>query len=71
MTRDRLKADEFRLTQDFMSNMLGVRREGVNKAAGALQARKLISYNRGKLKIVTARLGSSCLRLLRDHQNRE
>lgn len=51
MTRDRLGTDEFRLTQDFMSNMLGVRREGVNKAAGALQSAKLISYSRGKLKI--------------------
>ncbi len=52
MTSDRLGADEFRLTQDFMSNMLGVRREGVNKAAGALQTRKLIRYSRGKLKIL-------------------
>jgi CRP-like cAMP-binding protein len=34
MSRDRLGVDEFRLTQDFMSNMLGVRREGVNRAAG-------------------------------------
>jgi len=47
MTRDRVGADEFRLTQDFMSNMLGVRREGVNKAAGTLQARQLIRYSRG------------------------
>lgn len=52
MTSDRLGADEFRLTQDFMSNMLGVRREGVNKAAGALQTRKLIRFSRGKLKIL-------------------
>lgn len=52
MTSDRLGSDEFRLTQDFMSNMLGVRREGVNKAAGALEDQKLISYNRGKLKIL-------------------
>jgi len=52
MTSDRLGADEFRLTQDFMSNMLGVRREGVNKAAGVLQTRKLIRYSRGKLKIL-------------------
>jgi hypothetical protein len=33
MTRDRMGTDEFRLTQEFFSNMLGVRREGVNKAA--------------------------------------
>ena len=52
MTRDRLGLDEFRLTQDFMSNMLGVRREGVNKAAGALQNRKLIRYSRGVIQIL-------------------
>lgn len=49
MTRDRLSTDEFQITQEFLSNMLGVRREGVNKAAGALQKRLLISYSRGTL----------------------
>ena len=52
MTSDRLGLEEFRLTQDFMSNMLGVRREGVNKAAGALQTAKLIRYSRGKITIL-------------------
>lgn len=49
MTRDRMGTDKFRLTQEFLSNMLGVRREGVNKAAGELQQRHLISYSRGNL----------------------
>ncbi len=52
MTRDRMGTDEFQLTQEFLSNMLGVRREGVNKAAGALQQKNLISYNRGTLTIL-------------------
>ena len=52
MTRDRVGSDEFRLTQDFMSHMLGVRREGVNKAAGALQKEKLIRYSRGMITIL-------------------
>jgi CRP-like cAMP-binding protein len=52
MTRDRMGTDEFRLTQEFLSNMLGVRREGVNKAAGALQHQNLISYSRGHLLIL-------------------
>jgi len=52
MTSDRLGLDEFRLTQDFMSNMLGVRREGVNKAAGKLQTAKLIRYSRGMITIL-------------------
>jgi len=52
MTHDRIGTDEFRLTQDFMSNMLGVRREGVNKVAGELQRNKLISYSRGHMVIL-------------------
>lgn len=51
MTRDRMRSNEFRITQNFLSNMLGVRREGVNKAAGLLQGRGLISYLRGNLKV--------------------
>jgi CRP-like cAMP-binding protein len=55
MTSDRLGLDQFRLTQDFMSNMLGVRREGVNKAAGSLQTAKLIRYSRGMITILDRR----------------
>jgi len=55
MTADRLNAEGFRLTQEFMSSMLGVRREGVNKAAGALQADKLIRYSRGMIAILDRR----------------
>ena len=53
MTHDRLRSDEFRLTQEFLSDMLGVRREGVVKAARILQRRKLIHYVRGHLKILS------------------
>src|SRR5918993_965743 len=52
MTKDRLGAEEFPLTQEFLSNMLGVRREGVSKAAGALQAAKLIRYSRGMITLL-------------------
>ena len=55
MTSDRLGREEFRLTQEFMSNMLGVRREEVNKAAGALQTDNLIHYSRGVIKILDRR----------------
>jgi CRP-like cAMP-binding protein len=50
--RDRLGLSEFRLTQEFLSNMLGVRREMVNKAAGTLQKQGLITYTRGVLTIL-------------------
>ena len=55
MTRDRVRSDEFRMTQDFLSNMLGVRRVGVTEAAGALQRRKLIKYSRGAISILNGR----------------
>ena len=52
MTQDRMGSDEFQLTQEFLSNMLGVRREGVNRAAGELQKRGLITYRRGQLRVL-------------------
>lgn len=52
MTSDRMNEDEFPITQEFLSHMLGVRREGVSRAAAVLQRRKLISYSRGNLKIL-------------------
>jgi len=55
MTNDRLGVEEFPLTQEFLSSMLGVRREGVSKAAGALQAASLIRYSRGIITVLNRR----------------
>lgn len=55
MTSDRLGTEKFPFTQAFLSNMLGVRREGVSKAAGALLAGKLIHYSRGTITILNRR----------------
>jgi len=52
MTHDRTRSDELQMTQEFISHMLGVRREGVTHAASSLQQRGLISYVRGHIKIV-------------------
>ena len=52
MMHDRMKADEFQITQESLSNMLGVRREAINKSATNLQQNGLISYSRGNVSIL-------------------
>src|ERR1039457_5072644 len=52
MSRDRVRLNQFHLTQDLLGNMPGVRRVGVTNASGALRQRKLISYNRGEISIL-------------------
>jgi CRP-like cAMP-binding protein len=52
MVRDRFGRNDFYLTQDFLARMLGVRRAGVNEAATSLQRRKLIDYNRGRVRLL-------------------
>lgn len=51
MTHDRVTRDEFMLTQEFLSQMLGVRRARVNVAAGILQRAGLIRYSRGRIRL--------------------
>ncbi len=55
MTRDRLSSEEFRMTQEFLSHMLGVRREAVTEAASGFQNENLIEYSRGHLRILDHR----------------
>ena len=50
--RDRVGADEFPLTHEFLATMLGVRRASVTEAAGGLQRAGLISYRHGRVKVV-------------------
>lgn len=52
MCHDRSPADSFPMTQTFLSTMLGVRRVSVTNAAGGLQERGLIHYQRGVLTVV-------------------
>jgi CRP-like cAMP-binding protein len=51
-TAHRKGEDKFGLTQDFLSDMLGVRRQSVNLTARLLQRANLISYHRGELTIL-------------------
>jgi CRP-like cAMP-binding protein len=55
MTHDRMRSDEFLLTQEFLAMMLGVQRTGVTAAAGALQRAGLIRYVRGNVTVLNRR----------------
>jgi CRP-like cAMP-binding protein len=51
MCRRRVESDRLPLTQEFLSNMLGVRRSGVTVAVGILQQAGLITHSRGVVNI--------------------
>ena len=52
LTQDRVESDEFPLTQEFLAQMLGVRRATVSVVAATLQRVGLIRYHRGKIKVL-------------------
>jgi CRP-like cAMP-binding protein len=52
ITHDRVRDDEFPLTQEFLAMMLGVQRPSVNVVAGAFQQAGIIKYTRGKVRIL-------------------
>jgi CRP-like cAMP-binding protein len=52
LSLDRLNSNEVSMTQELIANMLGVRREGVNEAAGKLQKIGAIRYSRGKITVL-------------------
>jgi CRP-like cAMP-binding protein len=74
MTHDRVEGNKFSLTQEFLAEMLGVRRASVTEAAGALQQQGCIRYSRGVIEIVDrARLelaSCSCYAAMRREMQR-
>jgi CRP-like cAMP-binding protein len=73
-TQDRVGSDEFLLTQEFLSQMLGVTRGSVNEVARDLQDAGAIEYSRGRVMILKrAELQSrscECYRVVRDEFDR-
>ena len=55
LSHDRLNSDMLVMTHDLISNMLGVRREGITLAAKKLSGRKLIKNVRGTMTILDRR----------------
>jgi CRP-like cAMP-binding protein len=47
-----LAGDDLPLTQQYLAEMIGVQRSGVNRLARELQASGLITYLRGRVRIV-------------------
>jgi len=52
MVQDRVESDHFYLTQEFLAEMLGIRRTSVSATAASLQKNGLIKYRRGNIRIV-------------------
>lgn len=51
MSHDRVSGDEVALTQEFLAEMLGMRRASVTQCAGALRRKKLIDYRRARIQV--------------------
>jgi CRP-like cAMP-binding protein len=52
LSLDCLDSNELNMTQELIANMLGVRREGVNHAAGKLQSSGIIRYSHGNITVL-------------------
>lgn len=52
MSHDRMKRDDFQITQEYLAMMLGVHRPSVSLIAGTLQRAGLIEYKRGVVHIL-------------------
>jgi CRP-like cAMP-binding protein len=72
--RDRVGEDVFPLKQEFMAQMLGVRRATVSDAASALQDAGLIAYSRGTIHIRDRRAledeACDCYKIVRNEFDR-
>jgi CRP-like cAMP-binding protein len=69
MTHDRVITDQFPLTQEFLAQMLGVRRASVSQVAGEFRRAGLIEYRRGVMTILDREgleaVSCSCYQVIR------
>jgi CRP-like cAMP-binding protein len=74
LCHDRVSAPEILMTQEYIANMLGGRRESVTVAAGHLQDLGLIHYSRGHITILDRegleKMVCECYRVVEDELNR-
>ena len=74
ITADAVGRNNFSLTQEFLSQMLSVRRPGVTVAIGALERQGLIEHRYGRVSIVDAeglkKVACECYAVIREHFQR-
>jgi CRP-like cAMP-binding protein len=74
LCHDRVNSSEILMTQEYIANMLGSRREGVTVAAGHLQDAGVIQYSRGHIKIIDRKgleaTACECYRTVEDEMYR-
>lgn len=72
MSQDRVGRNRFDLTQEFLAEMLGVRRPGVTVAMGILEKAGLINHGRGTITVVDRggleKAACECYRTVRDRE---
>jgi CRP-like cAMP-binding protein len=72
MSEDRVGRNRFDLTQEFLAEMLGVRRPGVTVAMGILEKAGLITHGRGTITVVNRQgleqAACECYRIIKDRE---
>lgn len=72
MSEDRVGRNKFDLTQEFLAEMLGVRRPGVTVAMGVLEKAGLIAHGRGNITVLDhaglEKVACECYRAIRQRQ---
>jgi len=73
-SQDRINTNEIKLTQEFLSHMLGVRRAGITQTAQKFQEKGLIQYHRGIVQILDQKgleeAACECFRTVREEYDR-
>ena len=74
LSHDRLNSDKLVMTHDLISNMLGVRREGITLAAQKLAIKKLIKNSRGTITVIDRQgledAACECYQIVNEEYNR-
>jgi CRP-like cAMP-binding protein len=68
---DRANIDTFKISQEFLADMLGGRRPTISTAAGILKGKGLIQYTRGEIRILDipglTRTSCECYQIIKDY----